>query len=203
MFFRATAFGADLGEFVLHVSGEHNCVNALGAIAVALEIGLPIDKIKTGLQAFTGTKRRMELVGTLASGALLYDDYAHHPTEITKTLSAFRAMFPKKQLLCIFQPHTYSRTKVLFDTFVHAFAQADRVIIMDIFASAREAVDETISSRILAEEIQKYHRNVLFLPKRSDVVQYLNANPPKADTIVITMGAGDVYKIANELRIES
>ena len=190
-----------LGEFSIGVVGEHNAFNTLGALVVALEAGLSVEQVRKGLATFTGSKRRFEYVGKLASGALLYDDYAHHPTEIKKTLAAFKKTFPKHKIICIFQPHTYSRTKSLFAEFSNSFKDADMTILTDIYPSLREAKDETVSSQLLSESISKNHRNVLYLPKVSDVVEYIDKNSHKSDVILISMGAGDIYKISESLNL--
>ena len=188
-----------LGEFSLNVTGKHNALNALASIIVCLELGLSIENIKKGLTAFRGTKRRLEFVSNLSSGAMLYDDYAHHPTEIKKTLEAVKSSYPNKKIVCIFQPHTYSRTKSLFEQFVTSFSSADIVIMMDIFASSRESVDPTVSSKLLVEGIAKIHKNALYIPDASDVIKYINQENFGNDYILITMGAGNVYKIARQL----
>jgi UDP-N-acetylmuramate--alanine ligase len=202
-FFHARAFGSDLGEFMLNIPGEHNCLNALAATITCLEAGLSLQAIKAALIKFTGTKRRLEYKGKLRSGALLYDDYGHHPTEIKKTLATLRAMYPKKRIISVFQPHTYSRTKALFNDFVRSFAEADTVVLLNIFASAREKPDLTISSRMLAEGTKKVHKDVQFLPELDDVVKYLDKVNPNEDTVIITIGAGDVYKIGDRLQVIS
>jgi UDP-N-acetylmuramate--alanine ligase len=197
--FNLNFFGTYIGEFVTLVPGKHNVLNAVAAMMVGLEVGLSIDQVKKGILAFTGTKRRLEFKGTLDSGALLYDDYGHHPTEVARTLEAVRSMYPQKKIVTIFQPHTFSRTKVLFQQFVHCFTQSDVVILTDIFASAREEKDPTVSSQLLAEQIKHVHTQVLFLPKLEDVVKYLDEKRYTGDTVVITIGAGDVYKIGEKI----
>ena len=199
MFFWVTAKEVSLGEFSLGVTGEHNGLNALSAIIVASELGISIEKIKVGISAYSGSKRRSEFVGKLPSGALAYDDYAHHPTEIKNTLKTFKKTFPKSRIVCIFQPHTYSRTKSLLSEFKMSFMDADEVIITDIYASLREEKDPAISSEILTREVAKNHRSVTFLPKLSDVVEYLSQKQYDRNTVVVSMGAGDVYKIWTNL----
>ena len=201
MFFWVKSKGTLIGEFSIGVLGQHNAVNALGALVAALEAGNSIEQVKKGLSSFTGSKRRFEYVGKLASGALLYDDYAHHPTEIKQTLSAFRKTFPKNKIICIFQPHTYSRTKSLFEQFSSSFKDADIAILTNIYSSLREAKDETVSSGILAESVAKFNKNVLYLPELSDVIEYIDKNSFGKDTIIISMGAGNVYKISEKLNL--
>ncbi|MBI3069699.1 MAG: UDP-N-acetylmuramate--L-alanine ligase [Candidatus Levybacteria bacterium] len=198
-FWVATKDGTSLGEFVLNVPGEHNGLNALASIVAALECGLDIAKIKKALIAFSGSKRRFEYIGKLQSGGLIFDDYAHHPTEIQKTLLAFRQSFPKKKIVCIFQPHTYSRTKALFEEFVRSFGLCDTLILTDIYPSLREKPDQSVSSEKMALSIERFHKEVLFLPRLLDVVEYINQKQYKEDTLLVTMGAGDVYKIASSL----
>lgn len=200
MFFWVESGGMSLGEFVLRVVGEHNALNALAAIIVGHELGLSVEKIKKGLHAFTGSKRRLEFIGDLISGAKMYDDYAHHPTEIKKTLAALRKQYPKKKIMCIFQPHTYSRTKALFNDFLQAFEQVDCVILTDIYASLREQPDPSISSIMLSQAMLSHHKEVIHLAGLPDVVQYIEQKRPRSDTVIVTMGAGDIYQIHSQLR---
>lgn len=200
-FFTVESGRATLGEFSLNVVGEHNALNAISAMIVSLECSLSLEQIKQGLKAFTGTKRRFEFIGNIKSGAYLFDDYAHHPTEIEKTLKAFRQSFPKFRVICIFQPHTYSRTKSLFNEFRHAFSLADTVILTDIYPSLREKPDESISSRLLAQEMQIFKKDVLYLQKNTDVIKYIEENNFPENTVIVTMGAGDIYKISQKLQL--
>jgi len=202
-FFWVESGGADLGEFTLNVLGEHNVFNALAAIIVSLELGISIDKIKKEIAKFKGSKRRAEYIGVLDSGALLFDDYAHHPAEIKKTLKAFREGFPKSRIVCFFQPHTYSRTKKLFDQFLYAFSDADEVIISSIFSSEREIIDSSISSQSLVQSMAKLHPNVRFLPGLEDVVEYIGQKKYGGNSVIITMGAGDIYKVNNKLKLNN
>lgn len=182
----------------LTIPGEHNILNATAAYVVGDLCGVSYQDCDKALFSFRGTKRRMEYIGQLPTGALLYDDYAHHPTEITKTLTAFREKYPNSRIVCIFQPHTFSRTKLLFDQFVDSLSLANEVIMTDIYSSEREAFDSSISSAMLAKEIS--HKKPAFLAKTlSDVVKYVKEKAYSDNTIVITMGAGDVYQVANDL----
>lgn len=199
MFFRVSSSNAEIGEFSMQVFGEQNAINATGAIALCLDLGLSIDQIKKGISAFRGTKRRSEYVGVLPTGAFLYDDYAHHPVEIKKTIEAFRRAFPKNKLVVIFQPHMYSRTKILFNDFANSFVDADEVIITEIFASFRESNDPNFSSSLLSEEINKFGKKATYSPRLSDVVEYVTSRIYDKNTVVITMGAGDIYKISKEI----
>ena len=200
-FFRAKYKNQDLGEFVLKIPGRHNAINAAAASVVGNFLGVSWPKIKVGLSEFSGAKRRFEFVGNM-NGVSLYDDYAHHPAEIGATLKAARAWFPKKRIIAIFQPHTYSRTKALFFEFAKCFSGADEVIIIPIFSSAREEPDPAISSEILVKEIKKYHKNAHFIDKMDQVADYLKGHIIAGD-VILTMGAGDIYKLHPILKIAS
>jgi UDP-N-acetylmuramate--alanine ligase len=199
MFFWVSGYGKNLGEFMLQVYGEHNALNALAAFIAAIEAGVPVEKAKSALRAFSGSKRRLEYIGELSTGSKLYDDYAHHPTAVKKTLKALRKQFPKKKIICIFQPHTFSRTKKLFNDFLRAFENADTVVMTDIYASAREPFDPTVTSMKLAEAMRQYHKEVILQPKLEDVINYINQKKFRSDTILVTMGAGDIYKISSAI----
>ncbi len=199
MFFWVSSKGTSLGEFSLNVIGDFNVSNALASIITGVEVGLSFESIKKAIGKYVGSKRRFEFVGNLRTGAKVFDDYAHHPTEIKRTLSAVRKNNSKSKIVCIFQPHTYSRTKTLFSDFVTSFYDADIVILMDIYPSLREEKDSTVSSELLAQKISQTHRDVLFLPDESSVVEYIDKKKYDDNTIIITMGAGDVYKISEKL----
>lgn len=199
MFFRVSSRGAYLGEFSMPIFGEHNAINALAVIVLGLEIGLTIDQIKKGLAAFKGTKRRSEFIGKNSHGVLVYDDYGHHPEEIKKTLAAFRKIFPKKRIITIFQPHMFSRTKILFNEFASSFTDSSEVILLDIFPSFREKNDPNFSSLLLVEEINKFGKKAAYLPNEDDVIKYLTSASLDQNCVIITMGAGDVYKIGEKL----
>ncbi len=200
-FFWVESGGTNLGEFSIQVFGEHNAVNALSAAITGIELGLNVQDIKKGLSKFKGSERRAEFIGTLESGALLYDDYAHHPTEIKKTLKAFKQSFPNLKIVCIFQPHTFSRTKILFDEFVHSFSDADTIVIIDVYPSLREKSDFGVSSRMLVESVKKFHPNAVFLSGIKEASAFINEQKFNKNTVVITMGAGDVYKIKDRLNL--
>lgn len=191
--------GEELGSFTVHVPGVHNALNALASVVVGVQIGLSSQEIQHGLIAFTGTKRRMEYIGQLSSGALLYDDYAHHPTEIKKTLETLKNLYPDKKLICLFQPHTYSRTKSLFDDFIYSFKAADIVLLAEIYASLREAPDETVSSAILGAAIKQTGKDISVFDSLSNMVQYVQARHFDESCILVTMGAGDIYKVGQSL----
>ncbi len=193
-FFKVSGNEIDLGEFRLQVTGEHNALNALGAAILALEAGLPLEKIKTALASYSGSKRRLEYRGQLVSGAHVFDDYAHHPTEIKATLKSLRQRFPQSTLVAVFQPHTYTRTKTLFDDFVKSFDDAHNVIVTDIFASAREAKDNSISSQLLVQKLAARHPACLYIPSPKMVVELILKERLNDKVVIVFMGAGDVYQ---------
>lgn len=182
--------------FKLNVPGIFNLQNADNAFALCKKIGISDEKIIAGLQKYTGCKRRFEKVSD-KNGVLFYDDYAHHPLQIQETLKAAKEWFPGRRIVALFQPHTYSRTKALFSEFVNSFNDADFVGITDIFASARETEDPTISAEKLVVEVKKHHpkpENVQYAGNWIEAV-YCMVKTLKTGDIFITLGAGDVYKI--------
>ena len=179
----------------LSVPGYHNVYNALSAIATSIIHGIDMPTIQKSLKEFTGASRRFEYIGEI-NGAKIFDDYGHHPTEIKATLEAASKMKYNK-LWTVFQPHTYSRTKALFNEFVDAFNLVDNLILVDIYA-AREKNDETINSKMLAEEINKKHNNCIYIPTLEEASKYLLENVSKND-IILTIGAGTVTKIGHML----
>lgn len=180
-----------LSELKLQVAGAHNMHNAAAAVAVCDAIGISWEVIKRGLERFGGTKRRFEKLGELR-GALIYDDYAHHPKEIEATIAAVRAWYPDRRLIVIFQPHTYSRTQVLLGDFAHALGMADEVLVTDIYASAREKKTDAVSGQSLAQETRQYNQKVRFAPDYDAVYSLLSQEIKRGDVIVF-MGAGDIY----------
>ena len=188
--------GAPIGRITLSVVGEHNVSNATGAAALALELGIPFEVIKEGLKNYTGTARRFEKKGEF-NGAVVIDDYAHHPTEMEATLNA-ALKYPHKTLWCVFQPHTYSRTVTFKDEICAALAKADKVGLVDIYA-AREKDTGVISSKMLAEEIkEKFGTQVYYFSSFGEAEKFLSENLQRGD-LLITMGAGNVVKIGEDL----
>lgn len=179
----------------LKVPGVHNIKNALAATAVCISLGIDPQKAAEGIETYTGVHRRFERKGEFR-GAVIMDDYAHHPTEIKATLSAARK-FEGKRVVCVFQPHTYSRTRTLWKEFVEAFDEADELIMVDIFA-AREPDDGVTRSSDLAEEIKKRGVNAKYMESFDAVVEYLKSTAGSND-IVFTMGAGNVFEIGEKL----
>ena len=190
--------GVKIGELYLKVAGYHNILNALAAIVVALELGISFIEIAKILETFQGVHRRMEIVANLDDKILILDDYAHHPTEIKATLSALRSSWQDRRIIAVFQPHRYSRTKLLAEKFGKAFFDADCVIINDIY-SANESPIFGISGETIFKEVKKSnHRKVKYLPYKEDILSYLSEIVRPGD-IIITMGAGDIWTVGQEL----
>ena len=185
----------DLGTVSLSVPGKHNVSNSLAAIALCLNLGLPLDVIKKGLLQFGGTKRRFEYKGT-KNGITVIDDYAHHPTEVAATLTAARN-YPHGRIICVFQPHTYSRTKAFLSDFARVLSMADIVVLADIYA-AREKNTIGISSKDLLAELQKNGQESYYFPSFDEIEKFLSGKCINND-LLITMGAGDVYLIGEHL----
>lgn len=177
--------------------GLHNRMNAGLAVAVAVEEGSAVDTAKRVVGTFRGTWRRFEHKGTAKTGAVVYDDYAHHPTEIQATLTAARESFKEKKIVAVFHPHLFSRTKLLFADFANAFAHADEILLAPIYA-ARERDDGSITSEMLAESIRKTGKHALALPDFSAIEETLLERSDE-HTLIITMGAGDIFKVADSL----
>lgn len=181
----------------LKVFGTHNILNALAAIALCHSLELPINKIVEGIEHFTGTHRRFEQLG-LCNGALIIDDYAHHPTELKSTLDSL-ASFKHQNILAVFQPHTYTRTLSLIDDFANILAKFNNLIITDIYA-AREVNDGRVSSKDLVDKIKLISPNSKIMQISSfDEISSYAKSYLKPNDVFITIGAGDVNKIANNL----
>lgn len=175
----------------LKVFGRHNVYNSLGAALAADSIGIPAEAVKKGLAAFGGTKRRFERIGEM-EGIPVIDDYAHHPTEIKSTLDSARRLNAER-VWCIFQPHTYTRTKAFLDDFAEALKMADRVILADVYP-AREKYDGTIHSCDLAAKID----GCVYMNDFGAIERYIRENAKDGD-VIITMGAGNINKIGKRL----
>jgi UDP-N-acetylmuramate--alanine ligase len=194
--FRVENNGKDLGYFSLKVPGKHNIYNALASIAACGIIGISTGVMKESLLHYHGTHRRFELKGKTSNQVTVLDDYAHHPTEVKATITAAHN-YPYNRLWCIYQPHTYTRTKELFKEFTEAFEGVDYLIFADIYA-AREKDPGDINSRMLAEAIADKGQNSIYLPDFKQIANYIQEHA-KPDDLVITMGAGNVYQIGDIL----
>lgn len=183
-------------KITLHVNGIHNVMNSLAAIATADTLHMQMEDIYRGLEEFGGTKRRFEMKGVV-NGITIIDDYAHHPTEIQATLTAAKRM-EHNEIWCVFQPHTYTRTKALLPEFAEALHAADHVVLTKIYA-AREKDTGMVSSQDIANLLQsKYHTDVIYLPTFEEAEDYLKKNCKKND-LLITMGAGDIVNVGENL----
>ncbi len=191
MFIEVSQHGLE-EKLTLSVPGNHNALNAVASAAVANHYGVGWDKIQKGIKEFTGTKRRFEFIGENA-GIRLYDDYAHHPTEIKTVIKATKEWLPGRRVIVAFQPHTYSRTKALFSQFTKSFTSADFTLFVDIYASKRETQDFSVSSKLLCEETRKINRNVKYIGPKEKLPQELSSIAKHGD-VIITMGAGDIFQ---------
>ena len=189
------ASNTTLGHIQLSVPGEHNVYNALAAVALCKKLNISIDAIVSGLLNFHGTQRRFEKKGVV-NGITIIDDYAHHPTEIAATLHA-ALNYPHKTLWCIFQPHTYTRTKAFLPQFAKSLALADKVILADIYA-ARETDTLGISSADLQALVQKEGKECFYFHTFEEIEDFVLKNCINGD-LLITMGAGDVVNIGENL----
>ncbi|MFA6258955.1 MAG: cyanophycin synthetase [Candidatus Paceibacterota bacterium] len=184
----------------LLVSGEYNRRNGAIALQVAEVLGIKEEISKKSLAKFFGTSRRLEKIAETKEGTIIYDDYAHHPTEIMATIQALREIYPqdKKKITIIFQPHLYSRTKALFDDFTKCFTGADFVIILPIYF-AREKKDETVSIEKMAEEITQNGQECKSFNDFEHAEAFLREIKYSKNDVFVTMGAGQAYKIANSI----
>lgn len=181
----------------LKIPGVHNTENAKAALTVAKILKIQKKKALKSLKNFSGTWRRFEYKGRTKNGIEIYDDYAHHPTEIKASLNAARENFKNNKIWCVFQPHLFSRTRLLLDDFAKSFNNADFIIVTDIYA-AREKNDKKIHAKNLVKKIQKYNSNVVYISYFSSIKKFIKKNAKKGD-IIITMGAGDIFKIGENL----
>ena len=185
-----------MGQFTIPLPGKHYVVNALAAIAVGLELDLPVDQIADGLARFKGVERRLQCIGE-RSGILVIDDYAHHPTEIRATIDAVKQGWGRR-LVVIFQPHRYSRTRDLMDDFALSFDHVDALLVTEIYSAGENPIDGIDGAR-LTEQIQKMSRpNALFVAESDAVIGQVVSMIHKGD-VVLTMGAGDIWKIGHAL----
>jgi UDP-N-acetylmuramate--alanine ligase len=195
--FCVRGLGQDLGRFELQMPGRHNISNALAAIATALELDIPLERVREGLREFTGVQRRFQVKAD-AGGVLLIDDYGHHPQEVRATLAAAKEGFGRRTVV-IFQPHRYTRTRDLLEEFFTAFNEADILFLTEIYAAGEEKIPG-VSAQLLLEGIRAHgHRAVTLVPEREEIADLL-AHVVQPGDVVITMGAGDVWKVGEAFR---
>ncbi len=186
----------NLGRIQLAIHGRHNVLNALATIATAMHIGVDFAKIADGLSKFHGAKRRFQTKGNVRN-IWIVDDYGHHPTEIAATLKAARETNPRR-IICVFQPHRYTRTQLLLSEFGGAFAGADLLVLTDIYSAGEDKIAGVSGESILEQVLAVTNQAVSYIPDREKIAEYLIENVTAGD-LVITMGAGDIYKTADEL----
>ncbi|MGH2542324.1 MAG: glutamate ligase domain-containing protein, partial [Ardenticatenaceae bacterium] len=196
--FVAIRRGEPFGAFRLGISGRHNVLNALAAIAVGERLGVDVATMQATLAAFRGAARRFQPVGSVGR-IQIFDDYAHHPTEIRATLGAARDAFGERPLWVVFQPHTFSRLAALHEEFVTAFGEADHVVVSDVYAAREQgdAADPARVGRALAEAIAE--PTAAYRASQDDILRYLLERLPD-DVIVLTLGAGDITSLGPRLR---
>lgn len=189
--------GLDIGRFRLNVPGMHNVYNSLAAIAIGMELGISLDVIQDVFLEFNGAKRRFQIIASNEAMTVV-DDYAHHPTEIMATLSAARKVRGQGRIISVFQPHRYTRTRYFYDLYGRSFFNADCVIVTDVYAAGEKPIPK-ISGELIADTLKKYgHENVMYIPSVQDVPDYVLGMAEKND-FLITLGAGDVWKVAHSL----
>ena len=198
--FEVCRHGVLLGKVSLLVPGQHNVYNALAAIALGLELEIPFATISKALGGFTGVQRRLQVKGE-SQGITVMDDYGHHPTEIRATLAALRSAWPKRRLVVLFQPHRYTRTAGLFKEFCTAFHDADLLLLTEIYA-ASEAPIEGVTAESLMDGIKQHGQKfVEYVPALDAMAQVVQPLLKRGD-VVLTLGAGSIYRVGEELLVE-
>jgi UDP-N-acetylmuramate--alanine ligase len=192
--FKLLRKGEDLGEVELSVPGWQNVLNSLAVFAIAFEFDLDFDSTAAALRTFSGARRRFQTVGD-HENILIIDDYAHHPTEIRATLSAARSGWPGRRVICIFQPHRYSRTALLKNKFIKSFDDADKIILTDIYAASEKPIPG-ISGKTIADGIKG--KDVTYIKRKEKIAEHLMEDIKEGD-IVMTLGAGDVNTVGREI----
>ena len=190
--FTLSIHGEPRGELTVHVPGEHNVKNALGAAVLALELDTPFDKIQAGLDQYTGVRRRFDIKYTTDKNIMIVDDYAHHPSEVSATLKAAKTGW-NNRIIAIFQPHLFTRTRDFYHDFAEAFLQADILIVTDIY-EAREKTIPGITAQIISDEAERLgHNHVEFIPEQTNIPARLK-EIVQANDMIITMGAGNIWR---------
>ena len=190
--------GENLGRVRVSMPGRHNVLNTLGSLAAAHELGVELKTAIAACPTLERAKRRFEVKGAAENGAVIMDDYAHHPTEIQATLQAARDCWPDKRLVICFQPHRYTRTELLFEEFTTAFYGADQLLVLDIYAASEKEIPG-VNAEKLAEAIRAHgHRGVEYVGTKEAALGRL-AKELKPDDVLFTMGAGDVWRLGEEL----
>jgi UDP-N-acetylmuramate--alanine ligase len=194
--FNLRSRNADLGEFYLNVPGDHNVLNATAAIAVSLELGVQPDTIREGLKKYTGVGRRFEIKGEV-NGVTVVDDYGHHPTEVRATLAAAKSVC-KNRIHVLFQPHRYTRTMHLMDEFARSFHDADRVVVLDIYAASEKPIEGVSSDKLVDRMRQFGHRGAEYAGSSAAGVEAISTGLKPGD-LVLTLGAGSVSQLGEKI----
>jgi UDP-N-acetylmuramate--alanine ligase len=187
--------GRELGEVELQIPGKHNVQNALAAITVGLELQVPFAKVKAGIEKFTGVFRRWEVKAEIGD-LMVVDDYAHHPTEIKATLAGVKAGW-RRRVVCVFQPHLYSRTRDFYDDFGRSFFNADVLVVTDVYPAREEPIQGVSGELIVNAAKEVGHKHVEYIPDKTKVPAFLMSMKQPGD-IIITMGAGDIWRFGEE-----
>jgi UDP-N-acetylmuramate--alanine ligase len=192
-FFDVLAKGKSLGSFSLKVPGRHNILNATASIALALEENIELETVRSALAAFTGVKRRFEYIGE-GSGVLVYDDYAHHPTEVRATLQGIREAYPERNVVVVFQPHLYSRTLDHYESFGTEFMNCDVLLVLDVYGSREKPIEGVTGAMVSNAADRRGHKNARHIPTKEVALDILTQELKKGDLVVL-MGAGDIWKM--------
>ncbi len=186
--------GEEMGQVLLNLPGMHNVMNALASIAVGTELNIPFPTIRDALENIEGVQRRLELKGQ-KNGIQVVDDYGHHPTEIRATLEAAKKSWPDRRLVVVFQPHRYSRTRALFDAFSRSFYQSDKLVLLPIYSAGEKPIEECPTHDELCKAIHAHgHRDVICRESLDAAVDHILEVAKEGD-ILLTLGAGDVWKV--------
>ncbi|MEZ4180473.1 MAG: UDP-N-acetylmuramate--L-alanine ligase [Candidatus Doudnabacteria bacterium] len=184
--------------YAINLFGEHNVYNALGAIAVLRTLGFTPEQVQHGLAAFAGIKRRLEFLGQSKSGAMVFDDYAHHPTAVKETLKALKARYPQKRLWAVFEPHTFSRTQSVLTDLATCFDEADQVLIAEIYPAREKASDHSITGQIVVDKIKISQSNVRLVVNKEAAQQILDAELTENDVVVV-MAVGSFNRLGYQI----
>ena len=190
--------GKSIGEFTLKVPGRHNVLNSTAAIALACEEGIAPDVARKALAAFGGVKRRCELLGKSPRGVLVYDDYAHHPTEVAATLQGIRDAHPDRRIIVVFQPHLYSRTQDHHESFGAAFVNSDVLLVCDVYGAREAAVPGVTGALVSDSAYRRGHLDARFIAAKENALEILRREAV-SDDLILLMGAGNIWNLGAKL----
>ena len=197
MIFEPVLHGISLGNFTIPIPGLHNVLNSLAAIATAMELQIPVDTISNALKKFSGIHRRFEFKGE-AKGVKVYDDYGHHPSEIAATLKAARECFANNRLIVLFQPHRFTRTRDLMEDFAAGFTDVDRLYLMDIYPAGEQPIQGITAEALLSKIKRTSTGTIRYESDRKEMAEVIVRDTAPGD-VLLTLGAGDVYKLGEEI----